>query len=618
MGIFSFLIIVSFAIWGIGDIFRGRTRNVVATVDDVEIGANDLSREYRLEIERLSRLTGRAIDSEEARQLGVAKRALDAIVTRTLYNLEARRLGLAIGEDALRRTIASTPAFQSAAGRFDSGAFASALAAAGMTEQQYVTLLRNDLRRSQLLDSLTGPIAAPKFVAEAIYKFREERRTADFFVVESASVGAVGEPTEAELEKFHKDNAPRYTAPEYRALTYIAVTTDDLVDEIAVSEDEIRAEYDDRRDSLIAPEKRTVEQILTPDKKTAEEARKRLSEGADFLAVAKEVADMSPDAVKLGALTRDELAGMVGEAADDVFALDEGGVSQPVKSPFGWHVFRVVAIEPARAPSLDELRDSLKRDVARRKAVDALYRLTNKLDDELGGGATLEEAAQSLELPLRKIPAVSAAGAGPDGRQVEGLPRAPEFLETAFSLSSGDTSLVTEAKDGSYFVVRVDGVTPSALRPLDQVRDQVAADWRAARRAEIAAKRAEDAAKRINEGVAFAAVAKELGVEPKVSAAMRRDGNGAGPAFSPLVVDALFRLEKGKATSGPTIRGEGYVVARLSDVIVPDPAADKDAVAKLREELQNSYAADVTVNFRRYLEARYPVTIDEAAVATLF
>jgi len=619
MGIFSFLIIVSFAVWGIGDIFRGRTKNVVATVGDVEIGGQDLTREYRREIERLSNLTGRAIDSEEARRLNVAQRALDAIVSRTLYNLEGQRLGLAIGDDLLRRTIARTPAFQLTPGVFDPGLFASTLASSGLSEQRYITLLRNDLRRAQLVDSLTGPVVAPRFAAEAIYRFREERRTADFFVVEIASVGAVEEPDEAALAEFHKKNAPRYTAPEYRALTYIAITAEDLVDEIAVSDEELKAEYDDQRDALTVPEKRTIEQILLPTKEAAEAARKRLVEGGDFLAVAKEAAGMSADAVKLGTLARDELAGMIDQsAADDVFGLAAGETSAPVKSAFGWHIFRVTEIEPARTPTLDELRAKLTRAVALRKADDALYRLTNRLDDELGGGATLEEAAQRLDLPLGRVEGVSAAGAGPDGRQVEGLPRAPEFLSTAFSLASGDTSLVTEAKDGGYFVVRVDGVTPETLRPLAEVRDQVAADWRTARRGEIARERAAEAAKRINEGVEIAAIADEMGAELLASAAMRRDGNGAGRAFSPLVISDLFALDVGKAASGPTSTGEGYVVARLSNVIVPDPTADKEAIAKLRESLRNGIASDVTIAYRRYLETRYPVTIDEAAVALMF
>ena len=263
--------------------------------------------------------------------------------------------------------------------------------------------------------------------------------------------------------------------------------------------------------------------------------------------------------------------------------------------------------------TIEELRAKRRRAVGRGKAVDELYRRGDGVDDELGGGAGLEEAARKLNLPLGKVAKVSAAGAAPDGLQVKGLPRAADFLSTAFSLSSGETSLVTEAKDNSYFVVRVDGITPATLRPLAEVRDQVASDWRAARRSEIARERAGEAAKRINEGVEIAAVAKQMGAKLLASAAMRRDGNGAGPAFSPLVVSDLFRLDVGKAASGPTTTGDGYVVAKLSNIIVPDPADDKAAIAKLREKLRNSIASDITVAYRRYLEKRYPVTIDKAA-----
>ncbi|MFQ5785942.1 MAG: SurA N-terminal domain-containing protein [Alphaproteobacteria bacterium] len=619
MAIFSFLIIISFGIWGIGDIFRGRTSNTIATVGDVEISDGDLRREFRRALDRLQSRFGGQLNSDQARQLGLVDLALDGIVSRTLYDLEASRLGLAVGDDLVRRAIATTPAFQGVTGTFDPSLFASALAGSGLSEEQYVALLRNDIRHAQLADSIAAAAVTPEFVAKALYRYREERRTADFFVIDNASVEGLAEPDDAALAAFHEAHAERFTAPEYRKLTYVHVTPEDLASEVAVTDEELRTEFEDRRASLTRPERRTVEQILLPDEATARKARDRLGAGTDFATVARDMGGAAAGDAALGTLTRRELGDLIGgDVADDVFALVQDEVSQPIKTPLGWHLFRVTAIEPESTPALDEVRDEIAHDIALRGAVDALYQLTTKLDDELAGGASLEEAAGRLKLPLGHIDAVSAAGATPEGTQANDLPPTPEFLSTAFSLQTGETSLLSESDDGSYFIVRVDDVTPSALRPLDEIRDEVAAAWREAEREKAGAKRAADAAKRLDAGEAIDKIAGEFGATVLTSGAIRRDGNGAGPAFTADLVAKLFTLEPGKSISGRTGDSNGHVVARLGAIIEADPSADREGLDALRKQFRSAIVGGLAAEYRKTLEARFPVHIDEQAVNALF
>ncbi|MFQ5958811.1 MAG: peptidyl-prolyl cis-trans isomerase [Alphaproteobacteria bacterium] len=615
MAIFSFLIIVSFGIWGIGDIFRGRTSNAVITVGEVEISDLELSREFRREMNRLRALFGGDLDSDQARSLGLLDRAVDALVARALYDLESGELGLAVGDEQVRREIVDTRSFQNAAGAFDPGLFASTLAAIGLSEDQYVALLRNDIRREQLLGSVATPAPAPDVLVRALYRFREQRRAVEFFVISKESVDDVGEPDDAALATFHQENARRFTAPEYRKLTFIHITAEELADEVAVAEEEIQAEYDDRRGSLVQPEKRTVDQILLADEETAKAARDRAIAGDDFFAVAKDLAGMSVEEVALGEVTRDDL---VEEVADAVFDLGEGYVSAPVQSPFGWHLFRVTAVSPEHVPALAEMRDEIERDIAMRNAVDVLYQLTNTLDDTLAAGATLEEAAAELKLNLGRVEAVDANGRTPAGEFVDNLPKVVEFLTTAFDTPEGQSSLLVESARGSYFIVRVDGVTPPALRPLDTVRDEAAAAWRDAEVDKAVAARAAKAVERIEAGEDFADAAASLGGTPATSAPLRRDGDGGERVFAPNLVAELFSRGVGKPATAPAADGSGYVVARATEIVEADPASDEAAVDALREEFGGSIAADLMSQYRLVLEARFPVSVDQRAIDALF
>ena len=451
-------------------------------------------------------------------------------------------------------------------------------------------------------------------LVKSLYRHRQQRRVADFFVVTNGSVGDAPTPDHAALAAFHEENARRFTAPEYRALTFIHITPEDLVGEVAVSEEEVLAEYDDRRASFTQTEQRTVDQILLPDEATARAARDELTRGRDFTAVAADLAGMNADDVALGTITRNDL---FGDVADTVFELGTGEISAPVQSPFGWHVFRVAAIGENAFPQLAELRAEIEREIALRGAADALYRLTTAIDDTLAAGATLESAAGQLKLRLTRVRATDAEGATPESARAD-LPGAAEFLTTAFATPAGVTSLLNESDDGSYFIVRVDSVTPPALKPLDRIRDEVEAAWRESELDKAAAARAAAAAERINDGEDFAKVAADLGHTALASAPVRRDRDGAERSFSPRLVAALFALDVGKAHAAPAGDGSGHVVARLADIVEANPSADKAGLTALRDELRMDIAGDFTAQYLGTLQKRYPVDVNRRAIDALF
>jgi len=615
MAIFSFLLIVSFGIWGVGDIFRGRVSDAVVTVGGVEFPRREVQREFRREMTRLRAALGRDIDADTARRMGLVNRAVDTIVARALYDLDARRLALGVPDAVIASEIRSMAAFKNDAGVFDPNIFRSVLANQGMSEDEFVLAMRGDLVRGQLTDTVSGAAKAPEVLAKPLYQYRNERRSAAYFVVTRDAAGDIAEPDEAALKAYYDAHPDRFTAPEYRRLSYVHVTPDDLAAEIAVPEADIEAEYVDRKAQFTKPERRTLQQILVADSATAERARKLLAEGRAFDAVAAEVANQSGDALTLGTFTHDELKTVIGAAADAVFALPQGGVSAPLQSPLGWHLFRVTAVKPGAVESLDEVRDTLRRDIARRRAIDALYKLANRLDDTLAGGATLAEAASSLGVPLKTIAAVDAKARAPDGTPVT-VPATANFLSTAFTTAEGETSLLVEGEDGSFFVVHVDGVTPSAVRPFAEVRDEVRKAWSDEQRRAKAGEVAAAAAKRIGSGEDIAQVAKATGVSLFTSGAIRRDGDGAGAAFSPALIQRLFTLKEGEVATGETAKGT--MVLRLDKVFPGDPAADAKGMAKLRKTLRVAMAGDLLAVYRTRLEQRYPVTVDRGAIDAMF
>lgn len=606
------LLVVSFAIWGIGDVFFGGLNNpAVAKVGESEITADELANAFNQSLRNLQQRIGTQIDRQQAIQLGVMQQSLQDLITRRLVDLRATDMGLTVTDATLRQLITADPVFQ-VAGRFDRTRFEQLLYSSGLTEEGYLASLRQDVMRGTLTNGVSGAAVVPQALVDAIYRYRNEKRRGRYVVIETASTTDVPEPTDEDLQAFHDANQGRFTAPEYRAITLITLEPDDLIGEIEVTEDRIATEYQDRIERYRTPERRTVEQLLALDRETIDAAARRVEEGEGLAEVAETMTDQGVSFDDLGSVTRNDLPGELGAAA---FALSEGEIGAPVQSPFGWHLFRVSAIEPEKIVPLDELHGELAEELALTEARDRLPGFANQLDDELAAGVPLSEAAAAVGLAAKTMAAVDRNGRDASGAQVDGLPTWPELLEVAFATPAGEVSLLEETVEGSYFVVGVDSVTAPRVRPVEEVRDALAAAWQADRRRALTQERAQALLARADEVASLDQLAGDLTIIeiPPIT----RDDRGNDQGLTPAIVQALFTAEPDAVADEVVATPTGFAIVAADLVIEADPTGDPDAIAQLRSQLEAETRSDLLVQFEAALRRDYPVEIDGGVINRL-
>lgn len=605
------LLILSFAMWGIADVFNPSGANqTLATVGDVEVQPEQVRREYQREIERLSNAFGSRLDPEQARLFGIGPAVVQRVVDRTLYDLGAKDLGVLVSDDLVRDSIRNYSGFKNANGEFERARFEQVLQSNRLSEAEYVELTRGDLARAQYLSMFENTSLIPKRLANSLYARRNEKRIADTVTFKYDAITVLSDPDTATLTKFHEENAQTYTAPEYRKLTFISLTAGEIAKEIAVSDEAIAQMYQDRLDEFSEPEKRDLQQIRFPDEASAKAGYDRLKSGDDFQRVALELAQMDEAATKLGDMKKTELMPAL---ADPAFTLEVDDYTAPLKSVLGWHILRLRGISPARQKALDEVSADLKKQIAAEKAIDSLYNLANRLEDELGGGSSLEEAALALNLTLKNQGDIDARGLTPADTGVSGLPGG-KFLEVAFSTTPGQESALTEAGDDGYFIVRVDSAIEPALRPLDSVRSMVVDDWKARQRQELAQKSAEEMDAELKAGGEFAKLAADKGLEVVTTEPITRNGNSQ--LLPRDLVGKLFEAKLGETVSGPG--NDGFVIALLKGTETANPAADAEQVKKLGDELNSAMRGDLMNQLANGLRQNYPVSINAEAINAQF
>ena len=358
------------------------------------------------------------------------------------------------------------------------------------------------------------------------------------------------------------------------------------------------------------PEQRQIEQILAPTEEKAKEAEDALASGKDFREVAAQIG-MDPSTIELGLLNPKEIPHELGDVA---FELPLNQPSKPIKTPFGYHILRVIKIEPGKTQSFDEVKAKLTAELQMREAVDRIADIANQADDALAGGAKFEDLQQKFGFKLTPVAAVDENDLDPAGARVV-LPVAPEeVLKAVFATAQGETTRVTDTQDGAIYVARVDKITPSAVRPLAEVRDKAIAAWQAEQKQKDVAKQAEALAAAVTPSMPLTKVAAVKGITVQSDVTLGRTPE-SGQSFPAALSTKLFAVKPGEAVFVADDSG-GYA-AQVKDVQVPQTVPEGES-AKLAQQIAGEMRLDVASELTQGLRRRYPVDIKRDELDRLF
>ena len=602
-------LIISFAAWGIEDMIRPPSNiEDVAQVDGTVIGRNEVSLQFSRLMNVMRNRLGPDFDTQQAVQLGLLDQTLDQMINARLISIDAHRLGLNAGEDQIRQAIFEDRRFQGVGNRFDRNRFRQYLAQEGMPEGAFVATLRDQIIRRQVAGALGAATTVPKILQETLFKYRNEKRIAQIVLIPLGKIGEIATPSDAELIKFHKENPGAFTAPEYRQVVSIYLDPDAMAKGQSPSDKRIKAEFEDRRPSLEVPERRTVEQTLLPDEAKAKKLLQEIRGGKSFADAVKGATGNAP--ISLGTLSNLEIPDQA--VADSAFSLAMDAVSEPIKSPLGWHLLRVTKIVPGIEPKLKDHRKKIVMELAREMAVDEIIRLTGKLDDTLAGGARIEDASNSIGAKILMIDAVDGDGHDMNGRPVKSLPKSPAFLERVFSAPVGENTNGEETRDSAFFVLRVDKIIPPALRPLKDVRAKVIEEWKKRNIQSATRKKAEKLQAAAKAAAPLKRAVKSSGHKILTSKPFTRFIREPRSPVSNEISSALFGARKGDIVVGATLTG--FAVASLKEIIPADPKKNKADAENLKTQLRSALTTDAISQYLVSLRQRYPVEINRTAL----
>jgi peptidyl-prolyl cis-trans isomerase D len=605
------LLVVSFAIWGIGDIFRGFGLNSALKIGNTEISIEQFRQYYTERLQQLSRQVGRPITPDQARATGIDRQVLSQLVAETTLDQQAKALRLGIGNDEIASRITNDPSFRGLNGQFDRTRFVEIIRQAGFTEGHFVEEQRRVLLRRQIALSIGGEFNVPVTAMAALNQYQNEKRAIEYLALGPAQAGDIPAPTPEVLSKFFEERKVLFRAPEYRKITLLSMSPADLAKPDAVSDADAKTYYEQHKASYGTPERRELHQIIFPNPEEAAAAHERIAKRASFADLAKERGLKDSD-TDVGMVTKAEVIDPA--VADAAFALKADEVSTPVQGRFGTVLLQVGKIEPGNQKTYEEVAPQIKREIAENRAKTEIGNQRDKFEDERAAGATLAETAKKLGLKSRTIDAVDRSGRGPDGKPIADLPKSPDAIAAGFGSDVGVDNDPLQLPNGGYLWYDVTGITPARERTLDEVKDQVETRWRDDEIAKRLQAKTDDMLGKFKAGTTLAQLATESGLKVVTAADLQRGKPGG---FAPAkLVDAAFKTIKGVPASAEGDQVTARFVFRVTDVV--DPTLDPIASNAIATSLQNSYTDDIIGAYVTRLENDFGVTLNQQALTQVF
>jgi len=608
MGLVMGFIAITFAIWGVGDVFRGFTSSRLARVGSGEVTVEAYKASYQNELRRIQQRLRRNVTNEEARAAGLDLQILERLITDVALDQKAHALGLAIGDDTILRQLESEKAFQGPDGKFNATAFKNAIRDSGYTERGFLQDQKTNALRHTLTDLVSGGVEPPKLMIEAIYRFRNEARAIDWLLIPATSAPAPAAPSDEELKKYFSDHEQTFRARETRKITLLAATLAASAKPADVPEADVRKLYDEvKAQRYGTAEKRHVRQIVFKTRADADAAVKRLEGGVAFDTLIAE-AKLSPKDADLGVIEQRD----IGDAslAADVFALPKIGFTAPHDTPFGSVVSEVSQIVPGvYVKTYEAAATELRAELAEKKAAPEVRRLRDAIEEQRAAAKPLAEVAKAVGLETRTIDGVDDQGHDRNGLAIADIPGGADLLKAVFASDVGVDNDVVPTRDNGYVWFEVVAVEQARQKTFEEVKDAVRAAMTAEAQQKALTAKADELVAKVKAGQAIELVAKEIGAEVKRATDVKRASRAD---FANDAIVAFFSVPTHGAGSVATDKGR--LLFYVQDAQTPkfDPASIE--ARTIAQQLKPSLENDLLEQYVGGLEKTLGVDINQKAL----
>ncbi|MCG7540543.1 SurA N-terminal domain-containing protein [Pseudoalteromonas sp. OF7H-1] len=614
------LVILSFALAGIGGYLGQTTEQPVAEVNGVKISQTKFSRAYSNERARLEQQFGEyfaQIAADPNYMAQIRQGVVDQLVQQELQTQLAKELGLRVSDEQVKKAIVEMPYFQ-IGGEFSNDRYLQVIRQMNFQPDSFREYLRDEMTRAQLISAVAGTDFVLKNELQQSIALQQQTRAIDYAVLSKELVKDEVSVSDEEVQNYYDLNQTQFQAPELVAVNYIELKAEDLAPAEPVTEEALKTYYEEQKNQYLEPERRRVSHILVDASEDAEAAKQKadeilaeLNNGADFAVVAEEKSDDVVSAELGGDLDWIERDMMDPAFEDAAFALAAvGDVSEVVESEFGFHIIKLTDIQRQQAQSFEDVKDDLRAELEKAAKIDAFYQKQTRVAELAFEMAdSLQDAAEAAGVEIKSTELVSR-NALPEPLNSPAISNTiftPELLEDRVN------SEVLEVAPEHIVVVRVAEHKAAATKPLEEVSAQIKTQLSNEKASTLIAEKAQSLFEQLQGGSTLTEIAKAQSIEVKSVSELKRRSYDVPPA---IAAEAFKLPQPGVAETESALvelgNGDSAFVVLKS---VTTPEVDGKVDAQQKQSITASYANKNYLELLAALEAKSEVKRPQLQVA---
>ena len=598
LGIILFFIFISFAFWGVGDIFRGGS-SYILKIGKYKISRDTFLREFESNVNYLKK------------NKKLNKIELENVVNETLSNLKDRYLilnaanlmNLNISEKILRKKIYENELFQNKLknNKFDKNIYTNFISRNFSSEENYLEYLKNQILIEIIANYFEKKIYYPQNLTNKIYNKLEEKKSFQIASIDKNYQRTVIKiPNKESMLKYFNKNKKKYVFDERRSFSYIFVNLNYLKKKVEVNEDEIIDSYNNQKQDFLIPEKRKVEQLFFDNEEIGKKILNSINKENKFKEIAEKEKEKNISYIALGLVEKEQL---FDEFADQVFKLKENEFSKLIKTDIGWHILKVTEIIKSKSKKLSEVKNTIKEDIALTKSYDELDIVLNEVEDELTNGANLEEISNKLNLDLINVKLLEKKSFF--NSDLPNEIKINNFYQEVFEEELNSDLFIEEIEDG-FFIVRVDEIVNEQLKTFEEAYNDLIKDVKEERINKKINNIIKKFNKKIQEGVDFIEISDLLKMNSRITKKLNRE-DIINQGFSFEFTNKIFESKKNTIHENET-SDNYYVVKVISDSEVK---FNNERFNVVKKSVNKVYGIDNLQQITKILENKFPISVNK-------
>jgi peptidyl-prolyl cis-trans isomerase D len=570
LGVFMTVAVAGFLYQDINGYLGGGSPTDIAVVGKKSVTRADFDAQKQKIMERFQGMPPELIALQNPSQ-----KAVESLIEKYALSEYARHIDLLAPQQDIADIIDGFTFFKDeSTGKFSSTKYKDFLRRMGMSEQQFLDSLSDDIVRDMLVQKIMVPVSVSSDMVKIMQSHEFEKRHISYAVFDAKNIDNITplENNDAVLKAYYEKHKNSFSRPETRNISYIPFTRDTLKSVIAPSDTDIKSYYEKNKEFYSTPEKRNILQLSFDDIESANQAYDKLKSGKntkqEFIDSVQKLGFMLED-TELGLVTKDDFNA---EISQDIFALDTGHYTKVLKNEFGYAIYYVESVKPQIIKKIADVSVEISDKLLQEKFIAFKDNNFDTIDEDFAGGATLSEIAEKYKLPVLSYD--NMTGHGVDYNTNKNIISNTDLISAFFGFDENDSAAFIDLGNDEFAFGVTNKINPVRIMTYPEAKPLLIQHDKDQKINDATQKIAENIQKMINDGASLSDIAKKYDLTINTKDISRFENTAE---LSPDFVGILFDTAKDKIVTSD-YAGYGthqIMIARIDDIQVDKKSDDE-------------------------------------------